>query len=1421
MKRESIIVILSALMLLTGCGGSQKSNSYNSNIQKEILGYYVDSAVVGAEYVCGDIRGVTGREGEFKFHKGDSCQFLVGGVQLREVESSKLYEGVVVQETNLSVARLLQTLDRDGNATKESIVLADKSSTCVETVFNGAIEEVNDSTIEALYSCLKSEDSSYDGKAVTEDEAKKHLQRDRNRTISGENNITNGSEEINGLNTHRDREDGADVNRTNAHTDTTPPTITLNGDNPTILEIGSNFTDPKANAVDDKDGNLSVVVDGEVDAFTLGEYTLTYTAKDSAGNEASVSRVVRVVDRLVEAEGVDIAHAFGKATQGTDISYTYYQPASYAIDNNDSTYNNTDSGEDGNNWLQIELPHPTEISKIVIQHRDKFYSRLKDAKVYISDTPYSGSLEDKTYIETLEPVKEEQVIEFSTPKRGSYLLIKGESISGKKKNLQLVKVEVYGATPVAPAFSSNNYSSLIPFKSAVDTRVGHVDAVDYQGSLITYSITDNVPFRVDAEGNIIVTQTLQSGLYEFEVEASDGTYRTRTSVTVEVAPKNALEELLKSGNIIDSKVTEKELIEATLEEIEASKSFMKEAKVKIFNLNSDGTEKSDASSLTSIDWAMTRNGGIFLPTLSENSTLLYSNAVEEGSNKVVEHLPMAILGSNYIVFGGNPFVNSTNEQMQKVLENTIAWITKRDDLKSNPLKVVIAQLKKDKGERAWLDAHYENVTYNTEKSCDGVALKGCLEEHPDLLIISQVTQDDNNIPAITSAVKSALASGVGVVYIHTPSGLLRPLGKALSSSVFNVKYDANNFAHRQEIRGYAPTQDLEILAHELVKVKEMFRHFKDEDYAFDWSRCKDNDGIYDKNYDHCQEVVGLSDFEESLLKSKEIVDRFDSDKIDIFAGDDRFRLEKLLVLTADKIRQTIHYPMDKVIADNNVFMKALYADSVVYNFRKINPVQPDLGNFSGTDFSTVTPTIKVVNMKSKVPFKATGAYALPAQTFKVTRNDNSDLVVKVFINTLRPSATHEYEKSGYSRPKNLQSIHFELKSGESVELTSPYGGPIELEFSKNDLDVSVTFENVGEHPYWESSADNESFTQKLNEGVYNWAEIVTESFEVHSRLDKMRESIANSRFGESAGDLAEAIQKYTSNYPYVLAGFKGDGVDVVPEIYDWATQRNMTIKRVDFVKHMNSDQATCGKGCSGNPYDAYWAFDPIGHGDLHEIGHSLQKMRFEGFPNHSATNTFSYYTKLRYFENTGEYGDCQGLPFKELFDTIQSSVGESNVTAYLQKNLWKRAGLGEQYLLKIEAMMHAQKLGKVQRGWHVLARVHILEREMKRAKEDWEARKASVGFSTYSLDEIEAISNNDWLTIAYSYASELDLRDYFDMMGIPFSQKAHDQIASFGFDKAPKSLFVSTDTGYCQSDEYGTLFDRPTLPIDGSTSYAY
>ena len=78
--------------------------------------------------------------------------------------------------------------------------------------------------------------------------------------------------------------------------DTTPAKITLNGENPITLYRGTEFTDPGATAIDEVDGSVNVTTSGTVDTQTVGEYTITYTATDAAGNTASLTRTVKVIE---------------------------------------------------------------------------------------------------------------------------------------------------------------------------------------------------------------------------------------------------------------------------------------------------------------------------------------------------------------------------------------------------------------------------------------------------------------------------------------------------------------------------------------------------------------------------------------------------------------------------------------------------------------------------------------------------------------------------------------------------------------------------------------------------------------------------------------------------------------------------------------------------------------------------------------------------------------------------------------------------------------------------------------------------------------------------------------------------------------------------------------------------------------------
>ena len=74
--------------------------------------------------------------------------------------------------------------------------------------------------------------------------------------------------------------------------DTTPPVITVLGNNPETVEVGSTYSDAGATA----DGGETITTSGTVDTNTVGVYTITYTATDSSNNQATATRTVYVVD---------------------------------------------------------------------------------------------------------------------------------------------------------------------------------------------------------------------------------------------------------------------------------------------------------------------------------------------------------------------------------------------------------------------------------------------------------------------------------------------------------------------------------------------------------------------------------------------------------------------------------------------------------------------------------------------------------------------------------------------------------------------------------------------------------------------------------------------------------------------------------------------------------------------------------------------------------------------------------------------------------------------------------------------------------------------------------------------------------------------------------------------------------------------
>jgi hypothetical protein len=129
--------------------------------------------------------------------------------------------------------------------------------------------------------------------------------------------------------------------RTVVVSDTTAPIVLLMGPPTLAHEQGSIYSDLGATAVDSVDGTINVVISGTVGG-NAGSYVLTYSATDSAGNGASVSRTVIVSD-----SSLPTITLIGEATVNHEQGTTYIDSGATAVDTVDGVIPVSRSGSVG------------------------------------------------------------------------------------------------------------------------------------------------------------------------------------------------------------------------------------------------------------------------------------------------------------------------------------------------------------------------------------------------------------------------------------------------------------------------------------------------------------------------------------------------------------------------------------------------------------------------------------------------------------------------------------------------------------------------------------------------------------------------------------------------------------------------------------------------------------------------------------------------------------------------------------------------------------------------------------------------------------------------------------------------------------------------------------------------------------------
>ena len=140
---------------------------YSPPAQSTGTAYYIDSAVSGVNYTCGSVVGITGEDGSFIFEVGSSCTFYLGDIELRSVDEGSLEDEGAVYETDVEIARILQSLDSDGNP--DNGITLDQN--IITAMVEAGITELPD-TPEEMDAILKVAGVET---VVTEEEARNHL----------------------------------------------------------------------------------------------------------------------------------------------------------------------------------------------------------------------------------------------------------------------------------------------------------------------------------------------------------------------------------------------------------------------------------------------------------------------------------------------------------------------------------------------------------------------------------------------------------------------------------------------------------------------------------------------------------------------------------------------------------------------------------------------------------------------------------------------------------------------------------------------------------------------------------------------------------------------------------------------------------------------------------------------------------------------------------------------------------------------------------------------------------------------------------------------------------------------------------------------------------------------------------------------
>ncbi len=870
-------------------------------------------------------------------------------------------------------------------------------------------------------------------------------------------------------------------------------------------------------------------------------------------------------------------------------------------------------------------------------------------------------------------------------------------------------------------------------------------------------------------------------------------------------------------------------------------------------INSATSYKQARSASNSITWSPTHDSITFSTFMPENTfTVLPSNVNGDGK-PAVRGLVMAgeQQSQRYAAMAANLFSVNTSTETDILLKNLLGWLTQGND-SINGFNLITAQMssKSDSAYfphnediRAWLKTYYPDAhSINEANQCDATNLSKCIDEHkPDLIILSDIDREGLGYAGIEAAITKAKALKIPLLlsnHEREQSPMLAPLYLQMGLAT-----TGNYWSQLQ-----AKDLSFNDILSEDATLTAVNKLLSDLDTGNFDTAVLDNCG---QNFLDCSSAEFVEAFKTGANWYRDNLATLDANGIDVFSKAD-LTLMKTGLLLADKYRSEIDYPIN--YNEHAKWQQAMFADWLVNYAHPTNLGQPDLGEFvtpkskvsKGANahyaYPATSSELKTISVPYTDQWTTTGWYALPGQTIKLTRLDSSSATVKVKLNYHRRNTNRAYDQHVYLAPLELAQQRLNLVANKPLAFSSPYGGPIYLHISGSGaLNIEVAAQNIAKHPSimdFSDAAQITSFNKLLETTELPHVDLRTDNAEQHLRRDRFVNAIQGD-IPDVETLLSNIVDDHLNNV-YTLAGFKiqgktlseslpADVLSVCQNLFD-ADCVDSSLNTRTIIQHANYDQnAHCGSGCSGNPWDAAWDIDPIGWGDNHELGHNLQTNRLNAqyvteeninnWPSYAnratenSNNIFPYYVKWKtHYLRDGKTDVIKDghMNHKELFYVFMSDAARTTdandnrviygtdckvydagadryTAAWAGNEYTEHNGYRMAFYIQMALKAHGMTMSDgttLSNGFNIFTLLYQHSRIFGKYAANatsWDANKEKLGFSQFPYTNLKLygdgktvanIPGNDFMLVSLSKLTGKDWRTHFDMLGLRYSDQA-------------------------------------------------